>query len=186
MIFNNIIISLENVKSNNYKIFFVTETYNIIFPRSLEDKFIHATNNLCEYNIEDFLICKNLFNNNNYIPITFINENMNITAEIDSIIRFSKNKDEYKKYKTRIKFENIDYFILPLIMFKNFHVQFDGESNKINFYTTDESILKLKKVKENENVEEPNNEGISTILLVLILIISILLILIIGFVIYIY
>ena len=185
MIFNNNVISLEKENGKYYKIFFVSETYNIIFPKIFMNKFNQATNNYCQIDENDkYLYCKNLLKDKNYIPVTFTNENMNITTEIDSIIRFSNNKDEDKKYKTRIKFDDIDFFFIPLIMFKNFHVQFDGENKKISFYTIDESILKLK--KEINNDEEPNNEGISTVLLVLIMIISILVILIIGFVIYIY
>ena len=148
MIINNKIVSLKNEDDKYYNISFVTENYNIIFPISFKAKFMDAINNGCISDDDNYLYCKNLFNNNNYIPITFINDNMNITAEIDSIIRFSLMADENKKYITRIKFYYIDYIVLPLIMFKNFHVQFDGENKKISFHTTDESILKLKKKKK--------------------------------------
>ena len=63
-------------------------------------------------------------------------------------------------------------------MFKNFHVQFDGENNLISFYTLDSSILEVMKEKKNEP------KGSSKVLLSFIIIIIILAIAIIGFVIY--
>ena len=110
---------------------------------------------------------------------------MTITAEIDNINRFN-NKSINDKDKTRIKFENIEYFILPLIMFKRFHIQFDGTNKIISFYTTDTSILQLKKDESINNDNNNNNNNISTALLICIIIIVVLVILIIGFVIYIF
>ena len=75
--------------------------------------------------------------------IQLMNDDMKITIEIDSAKRFTADNNELKN-KTRIRFNNFDYFIFPLIMFKNFHVQFDAENNIIQFYTTNKSILSVK------------------------------------------
>ena len=75
-----------------------------------------------------------------------INENMKIKAEIDSVARFSYNN--LQANRTRIKFDDIDYIVLPLTMFKQFHIQFDANNNIISFYTTDKSILEVKTKKE--------------------------------------
>ena len=129
--------------------------------------------------IRNYIYCKNFFNENQqYIPITLINNNFNITIEIDHINRFNNSTDE-KGGNVRIKFSYEDYFILPLIMFKNFHVQFDAEKDLISFYTQDKSILQVKK----EEIK-PNNNKISKILIVFIVILIIIFIAIIGLVIY--
>ena len=82
--------------------------------------FIHSFNNFTKGNfeydsLEDILFC-NLFNEEGYIPVKLINENMKITAEIDSFSRFSYNN--LQANRTRIKFYDIDYIVLPLTMFK--------------------------------------------------------------------
>ena len=46
---------------------------------------------------------------------------MTITREIDSINIFTMNY-EVRPNITRITFEEVDYFVFPLMMFKNFHV----------------------------------------------------------------
>ena len=71
--------------------------------------------------------------------IKLIDDNMNITLEIDNTHRFTTSNQE--RNKTRIRFEEIDYFIFPLIMFKNFLIQFDAENDVISFYITNFSIL---------------------------------------------
>ena len=106
-----------------------------------------------------------------------INNYFNITVEIDSKARFSLSENESKN-KTRIKFSDIDYFIFPLIMFKNFHIQFDAENNIISFYTTNSYILSVVENKEK------SDKGLSKGLIALIVILSILLVSIIGFIIY--
>ena len=187
MIFNNSVVSLTNDNGIYYKIYFSTETYNIIFPNSFKNKFKIITNNLCSES-DNIIICHNVFDNENYFPLKLSNDKMAITTEIDNINRFS-NKNSEDKDKTRIKFEDIDYFILPLIMFKRFHVQFDGNNNIISFYTTDSSILQIKGEKEepinNGNDDNNNNNNISTVLLICIIIIVVLVVIIIGLVIYI-
>ena len=64
----------------------------------------------------------------------------------DNVKRYHLNED-VKDINTKIQFKNNEYFIFPLIMFKNFHVQFDGEANIISFYTTNKDILEVKKKK---------------------------------------
>ena len=139
--------------------------------------FENISHKYCQVNHYNYLDCINMFNNNDYIPIKLSNEYMTITGEIDNINRFTiKNKD--RSNLTRITFEDIDYFVFPLIMFKNFHIQFDGEQNIISFYTNDSTILKIKKIVN-------KNEGeISSILIIIIVIVIILIALFIGFIVY--
>ena len=62
-----------------------------------------------------------------------------------------------------------------LMMFKNFHVQFDGDNNIISFYTNDPSILKIKEIDKGE---------ISSFLIIIIVIAIIFIVLFIGFIVY--
>ena len=177
--FNGSFVSLKNDQNELYKIFFSTENYDIIIPRSFKSKFDNLTKNLCEENYEErFHTCANhIFNVNNYFNMILISKKMNITVEIDNKKRFSFSENESIN-KTRIKFSEIYYFIFPLIMFKNFLVQFDAENNIISFYTTNNSILSVRRVKEK------SDKSLSKGLIALIVILSILVVLIIGFIIY--
>ena len=165
---------LKNEEGNLYQIHFATETHNIILPMRYIEIFKEITDNSCQVNIYNYLECKNMFDNREYIPIKLSNENMTITGEIDSINRFIINY-EVRPNITRITFEDIDYFVFPLMMFKNFHVQFDGEKNIISFYTNDPSILKIKEIEEGEN---------SSFLIIIIIIAIIFIALFIGFIAY--
>ena len=182
IIINNKIASLTKENNELYKIYFSSETYEIFMPNSFENKFNNLTDNKCTYDkdhvdeIDYFLFCNDFFVEKDYIHAKLINQNMSITIEIDSMYRFTNNEEQ--RGRTRIRYHDIDYFIFPLIMFKNFHVQFDGENNLISFYTLDSSILEVMKEKKNEP------KGSSKVLLSFIIIIIILAIAIIGFVIY--
>ena len=68
---------------------------------------------------------------------------MNITLEIDNINRFITIFDENQN-QTRIRYEDYDYLIFPLIMFK-VHIQFDTENDIISFYINDVPIIEVKK-----------------------------------------
>ena len=99
---------------------------------------------------------------------------MNITLEVDKINSF------YTYYPssdgvTNILFHKFEYIIFLLVMFKNFHVQFDVEKKVISFYSNDTSILEIKK-QINKTQKNDNLDGISTGLLFLIVILGILLI----------
>ena len=171
IIFNNISISLKNSTNNiPYKTYFAFETYDILFPKIFESILKYKTNYSCEYN--QYLSCKNFFIEKDYIPIELSNENMAIKGEIDNINRFCL-KDIKKINYTRIRFLDIDYIVLPLIVFKKFHIQFDGENNIISFYTLDKSILQIK--------QKENNEEKSSLILGLILALIIVIVLIFGF-----
>ena len=172
--FNNISLPLKNEEGNLYQIHFAIETHNIIFPKRFKDIFTIITNNSCQITVYDYLNCINMFNNRDYIPIKLSNENMTIIGQIDSINRFII-KDERRANITRITFEDIDYFVFPLIMFKNFDIQFDGENNIISFCTNDSSILSIK---------GKDDKGESSLFLIIIIIILIIIILLIGFIVY--
>ena len=184
MNFNNNIISLMNAnKTAYYKIFFSSESHLIVFPELFKEEFNKATNNICqEDETSKFLYCNNLFNLEDYISMKLIDDNMTITIEVDNLNRFSSNTQPEQKHKTRIRFDNkIEFFIFPLIMFKNFHVQFDSIDNKISFYTTNKTILELKKEEEEDSKrQEPENDSSNTGTIILIIVI-ILLILVLGF-----
>ena len=170
--FNNNSIGLTNDRGEYYKIFFTSENHNIIIPISFKEKFDEITKNDCE-EISNEVIC-NFFGNKEYIELILIDEeNMNITIEIDNLNRYSLDKQDNKKSKTRIKFGEKDFFFLPLIMFKRFHVQFDAENYKIKFYTTDDSILKIKK-DQKEDKEKGSSSKVGTVFLVIFIILLIL------------
>ena len=166
----------DEKKNEFYKIYFSSENHNIIFPKLFRNKFDDITNNLCKGGISEEISCNNLFNSENFFSLKLIDDNMIITIEIDNKIRYNNIKKD-NEYKTRIKFEDIDYFILPLIVFKNFDIQFNAQDNIISFYTTDESILELKKkndsnpVPKEEEKEEPSNAGIIILVIFIVLLI---------------
>jgi len=157
MSFNNIKTSLINEEKKFYKIYFSSENHGVIFPQTFKDEFNKITNYNCKELDTKEIACQNLLKSNNSFPLKLIDDNMIITIEIDNKYRFNKEKDD-NQYITNIKFENVDYFILPLIVFKQFHIQFNDKNNLISFYTTDESILELKKEKDNPNKEEEQKE----------------------------
>ena len=170
--FNNNIELINDKNGNFYKIFFSSENHNIIFPEGFREKFYKITNNECsELPGTKSISCKNLFNTDNYFPLKLIDENMNITIEIDNILRYNKEKGD-DQYETNIKFEEIDYLILPLIVFKQFHVQFNANDNLISFYTTNETILEIKKEEENSKKEDEPEESSNAGTIILIIFIS--------------
>lgn len=181
MEYNNNYTELKNEKDNETlnKIYFSSEDFTIIFPGSFKKNFDDITNHLCEDNYTDSeepgkstVYCKNLFDNMDYFPIKLINDEINITVEIDNIIRFSKIENKYKN-KSRIKYyDNIDYFVFPLIMFKQFHIEFDAENNLTKFFTTNSSILQLNKKKEKEE-DKGSSKGLTVFLIILIILIII-------------
>ncbi len=175
-----------NLKNDTfiYKIYFSTDDYPILFPKSFENDFNEITGYQCfsknphRDNPDYYLFCDKMFNESNFALLNLINDDMNITIEIDNEVRFNIENENNLKHKTKIRYENVEYFILPLIMFKNFHVQFDAENNIIQFYTTNKSILSVK------NEEKTKKKGFSKVLLAFIIIIIILAISVVGFIIY--
>ena len=176
MSFNGAIVDIYN-ESHPYKIYFSSESHSIIFPLDFENSFNNLTNNQCEYDSlypkEDsyFLSCDNFFNEKGYATIKLIRDNMNITLEIDNVNRY--NKGNQPKNKTRIRYEKYDYFVFPLIMFKHFHVQFDSKNNLTKFYTTDESILQVKKEEEKPEKNKGESKGLKAFIVILIIILII-------------
>jgi len=148
MLLNNINIPLTNETGHYYKIYFASEIHNIIFPKKFEDIIIKSSNNSCISDSEKYLKCADFFKDSYYVPLQLTEENENfvITGQVDSLSRFKENKDENRDY-ARIQFDNLDYIIMPLMTFKEFHVQFDAENNLIKFYTNNPNILKVKKIK---------------------------------------
>ena len=163
MSLNENIVDLKDKDNNTYKIYFSTENYNITFPESFSDAFFYnLTNEQCKNNsdisenIESYVACINLLDENQYIPIKLISKDMNITIEIDSQKRFNDNRPSDKTY---IRYQKVDYFILPLIMFKNFHIQFDAKNDTIKFYTEEKDILEVPDEEEEEEDKKPNNNS---------------------------
>ena len=163
-------LSKDNI---NFKVYFYSEAHIIIFPLKFKEKFNNITDNKCTYDEEHkdepeyYLSCDDLFKEENYTSINLINKDMNITIEIDNNKRY--NDGENINGRTRIKYEEVDYFIFPLIMFKNFHIEFNDEENSIKFFTTDESILQVKK-KENKKEKKKSN-GLKIFLIICLIII---------------
>jgi len=165
MILNNINIPLKN-ENGLYKIYFASETHNLIFPNKFEDIIIKSSNNSCSIDLKvDYLKCVDFFKDSYYAPLQLTEENENfvITGQVDSLGRFNEKKDENKDY-ARIQFEDIDYIILPLMAFKEFHVQFDADKNLVKFYTNNPNILKVK-------ISKSGSSGLSVFIVLLIIII---------------
>ena len=98
-----------------------------------------------------------------------ISLSIKITIEIDSQKRFDENKTSDK---TNIRYEKVDYFILPLIMFKNFHIQFDAENDTIKFYTEEKGILDVPEEEEEEDKKSNNNSSnVGAVFLIIFIII---------------
>ena len=180
MIFNNSNIPLKYENGTLYKIYFSTENHYIIFPQLFKDIFEKISSYECQYKDEEDipkLVCKDFFNTNEYFPIKFINDDMEITGEIDNENRFNKMNIK-KRNNTRIIFKDIDYIILPLIVFKNFYIEFNAINNIISFYTDNDEILVVKSKKQ------INNNDSSAFLKVFIIVLIILLILVLCLVIF--
>ena len=180
-LFDNIYFEDKNISliseetKENYNIYFVSESYDIVFPLSFENEFIRITNDHC--NISNSgksfdLICDYYFENNDTMEMILGNKDMYITIEIDNLKRYKFNPKDEDKKTTRIKFKAINYIILPLIIFKRFHVQFNAENNIINFYTNDSSILQIRKKPKNDDSSSDSN-GLTVFLVILIIIILI-------------
>ena len=172
MIFNNTIIPLNKSDGEDYKIYFSSEDYTIKFPKEFKEIFVKTSDDSCTYDKKHSKVtCKDWFKEDYFIPLTLSNDNMDITLEIDSSRRF-KSDDEQEEDSANMSFdENIDYIIFPLIMFKNFHIQFDADKNIIRFYSTNKNILNVK-IKEPE--QENNSSSALTIFLVILIIILLL------------
>lgn len=178
MIFNNIVIPLKNKNGSLYKIYFSSENHNLIFPLTYKEVFQTISNNVCESTLEGFLSCKDFYNDTTEyvnLKLTEESDNMVIFGQVDNVNRFN-SKDENKKDYARIKFEDIDYIILPLMVFKEFLIQFDAENKLISFYTEDNKILQVK--------EKINNDNSSYGFMIFLVILIILLILCLGFGVY--
>jgi len=162
-IFLNETYSLINENNKPYIIYFSSEFNKIYFPNNFKNK---IKNCHLEYRFIPEFICEEL-KNKDYISLKLRNDNMNITLEVDRIDRFNLFYS-FPDGTTNILFHDFDYIIFPLIMFKNFHIQFDAEKKIISFFTNDTNILELKK--------ESNSDNISTILIIFFVILGILLI----------
>lgn len=174
MLFNNIKIPLTNENGNLYKIYFASETHNLIFPKSYEDIFAKESNYSCQIDTKNYLKCNKFFDNSNHLPLQLTEENDKfiITGEVDNLNRFS-NYEESRKDLARITFdEKISYIILPLIVFKEFDIQFNADKGQISFYTDNSTILK---VKEKANESSSSAGTILIIVLIVIIIISLIL-----------
>jgi len=171
MLFNNKSIPLED-NGSLYKIYFSSETHDLIFPNSFKEIFKNYTNKLCNCTSDNYLSCPDYFKELKYVPIQLTEENDNfvITGQVDSFSRYNTEEENKKDY-ARIQFNDINCIILPLIVFKEFHVQFDAESNLIKFYTKDSNILKVKEIKKEEKEEKEESSALTTFLVILIILI---------------
>ena len=171
MIFNNINIPLKNENESLYKIYIASEIRDIYFPKSYQQIFKELSKDSCDKNTKQiYLECKNFFNSSNYVSLQLTEENEKfiIKGQVDNLARFSKTDDDSKKDMARIRFEDIDYIILPLMVFKEFHVQFDAENSLISFYTDNSEILDVKEKGKNKS------SSIGTILIIILIILVVL------------
>lgn len=71
IIFKDISLPLKNEEGNLYQMYFATETHNIILPMRYIEIFKEITDNSCQNSIYNYLECKNMFDNSDYIPINY-------------------------------------------------------------------------------------------------------------------
>ena len=173
-------VPLEN-STHKYKVYFSSENHEILFPKSFNSSFMNLTDYHCEYNSDHysddqyFVNCDNFYIDNYTEEFNLTNENMTITVEIDSLSRYYS--DTNKKNYTRIRFEDIDFFIFPLIMFKNFHIEFNKEKELISFYTEDSSILYIIEKNENNTPNKKGSSGLKTFLIIFFILLFLVLVL---------
>ena len=125
-----------------YQIYLTTESNTISFPSEFKTILKTASKEKCKSTLfggDYFLDCENA-DNVDYIPLKISTSEMNITAEIDFFDRF-RQKTKGPKTKTRIQFSHEEYIIFPMMMFKQFDVEFNAEKKAISFFTTNSSIL---------------------------------------------
>ena len=172
ILFNNNSINLMNEENNYYKIYFSTENHNIIIPKSFLDTFNIFTQEACKEDENDGFLCDFFDEDKQSVELTLgIEDQMNITIEIDRMNRYIFQNETIKPTKTRIIKGNEDYFVFPLIMFKNFYIQFNAEDYKISFYTTDKRILQIKEEKKKK---EKGSSNAGTVFLVIFIILLVL------------
>lgn len=163
--------SLLKDETNYYKIYFSSENHRIYIPKNFIESFNFITENACEEDGSDGLLCNFFEKEKDYAELKLIIENkMNITIQIDRMNRYIIQNENIDPNKTRIIIGEKDYFIFPLIMFKNFYVQFDAENYQISFYTTDKSILEVVEDKKKKNKGSKAGTVFLIILIILLLI----------------
>ena len=160
-IFLNKTYSLIN-NNKPYIIYFSSEFNKIYFPKIFEKK---IKNCYLQKNNSEF-ICEEL-KYKDYIPLKLRNDNMNITLEVDKINRFHAIYPT-SAGTTNIFFHDLEYIIFPLVMLKNFHVQFDVEKRLISFYSNDTNILEIKE-KAFLDSKDNNTDGFYTWLIIFII-----------------
>ena len=127
-IFLNETYSLINENNNKpYIIYFSSEFNKNYFPKNFENK---IKNCYLQKNKSEF-ICEKL-KNKDYLSLKLRNDNMEITLEVDKINRFYNYSSS--DGTTNILFHDFEYIIFPLVMLKNFHVQFDVEKKLLVFF----------------------------------------------------
>ena len=108
----------------------------------------------------------------NKINVEKINEEISVLKVENSKLK-NLNKDNDKEI-IQINFSLENYIIFPLILFKQFHVQFDAEKKVINFYTTNSSLLQVKQEKkETPKNEDESSSGLTAFLVILIILLII-------------
>ena len=187
MTINNRNTSLVNEKTlTYYEVRFIVESKKIIFPKKLKDDIAvkySSTGSKCYIDktvkSTELLLCEKMTEEDEEtIPISFLNaeQNLLIRGEIDNENALSNwGANVTTAFPTNIYFDDIDYIIMPLTVFKQFHVLFDAKNNKISFFSKDKSLLKLieKKEEEKEKEDEDNlayfkNHIFTTILIIAI------------------
>ena len=169
MTFYNYTIPLRKENKMLYKIYLTTETNTIVLPGEFKTILKTASKEKCKsvlFGSDYFLDCENE-EDNDYIPLKLSVGEMNITIEIDFFDRF-REKIKGPKTKTRIQFLYDDYIIFPMMMFKQFDVEFNADKKTISFFTTNSSILETPIPP----VEKSNILLILLIILIIILVLA--------------
>ena len=171
--FNDSFEELKTINDTYYKIYFSSENHQIVIPTKFKPQFENITK--CKEDLDSKeVFCDNFVEDQEFFQIKLMDDNMIISIEIDNLNRYINKKEDSQKKKTRIIYEDNDFFIFPLIMFKNFHVQFDANNYNISFYTTDNSILEIIKKEKNKKKKGSSAGTVFLVIIIIILIIALL------------
>ena len=84
---------------------------------------------------------------------------MEMNLDVDYSHRYCESTLEKQFHNfLGLKSENIHYIVFPMSLFKNFHVQFDIESEEISFYTDNPSLLKITNKKDSKKLSKKEPE----------------------------
>lgn len=175
-------IPLTNSQNKLYKVYFISEDEKMIFPKKFMEEFILNINKKNYSTTEDDSFVNIGFNDyetfaNTTIDLKFVDEKGNIeirTSIGDKSYFYADCQEKQKEFDPNVAFADIDFILLPIYLFKDFHILFDGEEKKMKLYTNNTDILQVKveeTPKEDTKVEEGSGGAVIAFVIILTIVI---------------